>query len=143
MLLEKFLFCEMARNEANGQVSLIGLHVGDQIIVQMPRDVPLNLLPNLSCIVILADMQSVRSLRMQCQVRFLDKEVLATPPQDTPIPNPQKFHNLLLGFSPFPCLQGPGDYEFRITVQPGSNQPVTYTRKFSILRQTPHSPTAH
>jgi hypothetical protein len=143
MLLEKFLFCEMARNEANGQVSLVGLHVGDQIIVQMPADVPLNLLPNLSCVVILGDMKSVRRLRMQCQVRFLDKEVLATPAQDTVIANPQQFHNILLGFSPFPCLQGPGNYEFRITVQAGTDAAVTYSRQFSILRQPFQTPTTH
>lgn len=141
MQLEQFLFCEMARNEVSGQVSLIGLHIGDEITLEMPRDVPLQMLPNLSCVVILGDMQSVRNVRVQCQIRFREQEVLNTPQQNTPIPVPRKFHNILLGFAPFPCLQGPGDYEFRITVQPGTDSPIIYSRKFRIQRR--NTPTTH
>src|SRR5713226_2913361 len=135
MQLEKFLFCEMARNEANGQVSLIGLHPGDQITVQLPAEVTLQLIPNLSCVVILGDMDRVRTLRVQCQIQHRETEMLNTPEQMQERPNPLEFHNLIFGFSPFPCLQGPGDYEFRITVQPEGESPTIYSRKFRIERQ--------
>jgi hypothetical protein len=134
MQLEKFLFCEMARNEANGQISLIGLHHGDQITVQLPASAPL-LIPNLSCVVILGDMSRVRTLHVQCQIRLRETEVMNTPEQIQARLNPLKFHTLMFGFSPFPCLQGPGDYEFRITVQPEGESPTTYSRKFGIERQ--------
>lgn len=134
MQLEKFLFCEMARNEANGQLSLIGLHPGDQITLQLPANIPLQLIPNLSCVVILGDMGRVRTLRVQCQIRHRETEVMNTPEQIQTRP-PLEFHNLMFGFSPFPCSQGPGDYEFRITVEPEGESPTTYSRKFRIERQ--------
>ncbi|SRR6266581_3575528 len=135
MQLEKFLFCEMARNEANGHLSLIGLFPGDLMIVQLPEGTPLQLVPNLSCVVILGDMDRVRTLRVQCQIRHRETEVLNAPDQIQERLNPMEFHNLMFGFSPFPCLQGPGDYEFRITVKPGEESPTTYSRKFRIERQ--------
>lgn len=142
MQLEKFLFCEMARNEANGQLSLIGLHPGDQVGIQLPADAPLQL-PILSCVVVLGDMDRVRTLRVQCQIRYRETEVMNTPEQTQSRPNPLKFHNLMFGFSPFPCLQGPGDYEFRITVEPQGESPTTYSRKFRIERHDMPEQTMH
>ena|SRR5712691_8511724 len=142
MQLEQFLFCEMARAELSGQLSLIGLHPGDQIAIQLPASTPLQL-PNLSCVVILGDMERVRTLRVQCQIRYLETEVLNAPEQVQPRPAPLKFHTLMFGFSPFLCLQGPGDYEFRITVQPEEESPTTYSRKFRIERHNPPEQTRH
>ena len=132
MQLEHILFCEMARNEASGQVSIIGYYVGDAIGFELPLEVPLQMIPNLSCVIVLGDMDHVRTVRMQCQVRFLEKEVLNTPTQDQVISDPKKYYTLLFGFAPFPCLQGPGDYEFRFIIQPGTDAPTTYARKFRI-----------
>ena len=143
MQLEEFLFCEMARSEASGQVSLIGLHAGNELTIQLPPRATLQLIPNLSCVVVLGDMQSVRSVRMQCQIRYKEQVVLNTPEQVTPIPTPKKFFNIMLNFAPFPCLQGSGDYEFRVTVQPGPDSPTTYSRKFRIEQQTAQPTTQH
>lgn len=136
MLLEQFLFCEMARNEANGQLSLIGLLPGDQIAVQLPAEVPLQSIPNLCCVVILGDMKKVRSVRVQCQIRHDETEMMNTPDQVQLRPNPLEFHSLMFSFAPFPCLQGPGDYEFRVTAQPEGESPTTYSRKFRIERHS-------
>jgi hypothetical protein len=135
MRLEKFLFCEMARNEANGQVSLVGLHVGDETIVQVPREIPLEIIPNLHCVVILGDMERCRKIRVQLQVQNQGRVLLVSPDQQTLIPTPKKFHNLLFGFAPFPCTGGPGDYEFRVTVQPEGESATTFARMFRIERQ--------
>ena len=144
MRLEKFLFCEMARNEVNGQISLIGLFPGDLIIVGLPEDVPFNLLPNLHCVVILGDMRQVRTLRYQCQVRSGGLDIVTTPEQSVDRPELAPYQTLMFGFTPFPCTQGPGDYEFRITVQPQeAAHPTSYTRVFSIQRQNISAPTQH
>src|SRR6266498_4644567 len=133
MQLEKFLFCEMARTEANGQITLVGLHSGDLLIIQRERDDPDQfVIPNLACVVVLGDMEKVKSLRFQCKVRFGDTEVMNTPEQPLALTIPRPFCNIVFGFSPFPCLQGIGDYEFRLTVQPETAAPTTYSRKFRI-----------
>lgn len=144
MRLEQFLFCEMARNEAHGQISLIGLYPGDLIIIQEPRETPgtLRLLPNLHCVVILGDMERVARLRHQLQVKHGTTEVLALPEQTIQRQERTLFQTLLFGFSPFPCTQGTGEYEFRVTVQPDDAAPVTYSKRFKIERQDP-APTRH
>src|SRR5712672_687368 len=117
MQLEKFLFCEMTRNEANGQATLIGLHSGDLVIVQQEAGDPQAfIIPNLSCVVVLGDMNKVRNIRIQWQIRFGQTEVLNLPEQNIPL-SPKQFCNVMANFSPFPCMQGIGDYEFRLTVQ--------------------------
>ena len=138
MQLEKFLFCEMARNEANGQISLIGLHPGDLMTIERQRDAPREfVIPNLSCVVVLGDMDGVRNIRFQCQVRYGNTEVLNTPEQLMALPVPRRFCNIMIGFSPFPCLQGIGDYEFRLAVQPERQPPMTFSRKFRIESNAP------
>ena len=128
MQLEQVLFCEMARNEASGQVSLIGYYVGDEIAYETTSSASIEILPNLHCVVVLGDMDGIRRIRMQCQVRFLDKEVLNTPEQDQSVADPKKFFTIMFGFSPFPLTQGPGDYEFRFVIQPGNEPPITYSK---------------
>ena len=145
MRLENFLFCEMARNEANGQVSLIGLFPGDIMILGLPEGIPLQLVPNLHCVVILSGMQTVRGIRYQCQVRSKGLEIVAGADEHIPRPPPlTPFQSLMFGFSPFPCTQGEGDYEFRITVQPdGVATPTTYSKTFTFQRKTIPLPTSH
>lgn len=148
MRLEQILFCEMARNEVNGQLSLIGLYPGDLILIQraeapLKQDAVIQLLPNLSCVVILGGMERVTALRYQLQVKHGTSEVLAVPPQAVQRPAALPFQNLLFAFSPFPCTQGFGDYEFRITVEPDSAVPTTYSKRIKIQQADPQDATRH
>ena len=140
MRLEQFLFCEMARNEANGQLSLIGLYPGDMLLVQQSKEqgATFALLPNLHCVVILGDMERVSKLKFQLQVKHGQSEVLTVEAQTIDRVAPRTpLHTLLFGSSPFPCTQGVGEYEFRVTVQPDDAAPTTYSKRFKIERQDP------
>jgi len=147
MRLEQFLFCEMARNEANGQLSLIGLYPGDIVRVQQqPQPIPtaISILPNLHCVVILGDMERVTALKFQMQVKHGRDEVLAVAPETIQRPTPRTpFQSLLFGFSPFPCTQGAGDYEFRITVKSDDAAPTTFSKRFTIEYLTSTSQARH
>jgi hypothetical protein len=144
MRLEEFLFCEMARNEANGQISLIGLFPGDLLIVGLPPEVEFNMIPNLHCVVILGGMDRVQGLRYQCAVRSNAADVITVPSEHINRPEPLPLQNLLFGFQPFPCSQGPGDYEFRVTVQPDdAPTPTTYSKTFKIQRRAATRRTSH
>lgn len=136
MRLEEFLFCEMARNEQNGQLSLVGLYPGSTVIFQLPPEIALQLIPNLHAVVILGQMERISGLRYQCDVKQGGHDIITTPSQHVERPTPlPPFQNLLFGFSPFPCTRGPGDYNFRITVQPdGAANPTTYSKRFRIQK---------
>jgi hypothetical protein len=139
MRLEQFLFCEMARNEVNGQLSLIGVYSGSQVTIELPENAPLQLLPNLHVVVTLADMQRVARFRYQCVVKHDNIDVITVPVQEIerPIPAPP-FQNLLFGFSPFLLTRGPGDYEFRVIVQPQAEPaPTTFSKRFRVGSTAP------
>lgn len=136
MQLEKFLFCEMARQEANGQATLVGLHSADLLVVQQERNAPQQfILPNLACVVALGGMDGVRSLRFQWTVRYGETEVINSPEQTIPL-LPKPYCNVMVNFAPFPCVHGVGDYEFRLTVQPDNRVATTYSRKLRIVSET-------
>jgi hypothetical protein len=142
MRLEAFLFCEMARNEANGQISLIGLYPGSMVIIGgLPPGDTAPTIPNLHAVVILGEMQGVRSFRQQCTVRSNGVDVVTVPGDQIVRPDPLPFQNIIFGLSPFPCTQGFGEYEFRITIQPdGSAHPTTYSKTFTVERHGTERP---
>jgi hypothetical protein len=145
MRLEEFLFCEMARDEANGQLTLIGLFPGSMITYQLPVDAILQVIPNLAAVVILGDMERVRRLKSQCVVKHDNHDVVTTAAQEIQRPvAPVPFQSLVFGFLPFPCTRGPGDYEFRVTVHPDdAPSPVTFSKRFTVNRVSPSQQAKH
>jgi hypothetical protein len=141
MRLEEFLFCEMARDESTGQLNLIGLYPGSLILVNLPESAPIQLLPNLYAVLIVGDMERVTGIRYQCEVKNEGYDIITTPAShmERPVPRPP-YQNLIFGYSPFPCTRGPGDYEFRITVQPDGEAPTTYSKRFRIKRASKPAP---
>lgn len=120
----------MVRQEANGQLTLIGVIPGDAIEVQGYQDGPIQL-PMLSCVVVLDYMQDISSFEFQCEVNKGAQVIQRTPPQSAVRDRPKiRYHTMLLTFTPiaFPSI---GDYQFKVTVKTGG-QSTSFSRRLKI-----------
>ena len=130
MRLEKFLFCESVRQEASGQVTLVGLFPTDEIIVG--DNPPPFVLPTLAFTAVLADMTGIGNLRVQCEVKFGDDVIQQTEPMSAVRPQPLLSHHAInVTFAPFTCPDV-GEYVFKLRIDAGET--TSFSRRLKLIR---------
>jgi hypothetical protein len=143
MRLDKFLFCESARNEITGQLTLVGLFQTDLLRLQTPPGITVFQLPTLTCVAIFDHMVGIASMQIQCQVTLGSQIIQQSPPMSVTRPDRNdRFHTVTIAFSPF---QGPsaGDYTFKLTMEAGG-ETTSFSRRLriEIVPATSQTPTS-
>lgn len=135
MKLETAIFCEYARTEATGQLTLIGCFPTSEILIQ-PIGVSSGIeLPSFALAVVVGGLRDQGKLEAQCTVLSESKEILASPRIVMDRPNrEERFQIVTLSFTPL-RLPGVGDYWFKLAFKAGSE-----TRSFSKVLKVKRAP---
>jgi hypothetical protein len=124
--VDQFLFCEDARIEANGQLTLVRFFPGD--IILLHQDGPLQL-PKLTCVVVLKYMEGITSFSFQSEVS-LGNEVVHRIPRVQQTRAGLGSHTLVIGYPGFHAAR-PGDYQFKTSIDV-SGSVTTFSRRLRI-----------
>lgn len=133
MRLDKLLFCEFARGEQSGDVTLLGFMPADEIAVTPagPAGAAVRALPSLTCVAVLSHMQNVHHLRTVWEVRLNNEVIQRSAPLDIDRGNPSlRFHTLIMRFLPF-SVPKEGDYWFKVIVEAGG-ETTSFSRRLRI-----------
>lgn len=125
MRLDKFIFCEGIRHEANGLVTLVGVVPGDNLQAIAERGVPIAL-PMFCCYAVFDYVNGLRDFELQCEVSGGAAVLQRTPIHKVTRDRPQqRSHGQGIAIAPF-VVPGPGTYTFTLIVRAGGE-----TQKFS------------
>ena len=131
MRLDQFIFCELARKEASGQFTLIGMITGNELTLLGESSGGPFLLPMFSILAVLDYMQGVTEFESQCEVMRGTEVVQRTPRSRDRRENPSaRFHAHSFTFTPF-AAPGPGEYTFKLIFD-ASGKVQSFSRKLTF-----------
>lgn len=141
MRLEKFLFCEVARQEKSGQLTILGLIPADRIGFEVGPNTPIELV-SFCCVVVLDYMQGIRTVTYQLEVKFGDQVIQRTPSATANRDDPSaRNHVFVVSIQPF-AFPGAGDYTFKLIVQ-SEGETTSFSRRLRVDSARPATAMSH
>ena len=138
MRLDKWVFCESVRQEASGQVTLVGVFPSDMIGFQESLSTPMAM-PSLALLAVLDQMNGIDKMRVQCEVKFGLNVIQLTPAIEFDrLDRAARHHTIHLTFANFVVTRF-GEYTFKLILEVNGDA-TSFTRRLRIERASVVAP---